>query len=132
MKELSSARRARAATLALVALGLASMATVASAVRVGGASAPSASSVQGAVQQPAQIQADESASLRHGKIRAIDERFTRVQVHGVWLDLVAGKTQLVRNGQPAGFETLKPGEAIRFTMESANAAAPAMKVIYVP
>ena len=38
-----------------------------------------------------------------------------MQVQGVWIDLVAGKTQLLRNGQAAGFETLKAGEAIRFT-----------------
>ncbi|MEO8311280.1 MAG: hypothetical protein ABI520_08930 [Caldimonas sp.] len=132
MNQLSSTRRGRLATRALVALALATIATVAGAVRVGGGAAPSASSVQGAAQQPAQAQADESASLRHGTIRAIDERVTKVQVHGVWLDLVAGKTQLLRNGEPAGFETLKPGEAIRFTTESATAAAPAMKVIYVP
>jgi hypothetical protein len=132
MGDLLSPRTARAASLAMLAFGLASMTTLAGAVRVGGAAAPSASSVQGAAQQPAQAQADESASLRHGTIRAIDERVTRVQIHGVWLDLVAGKTQLLRNGEAAGFETLKPGEAIRFTTESSTGAALAMKVIYVP
>ncbi len=132
MDDLLSPRRVRSASLALVALGLASIATVASAVRVGGAAAPSASSVRGASQQPAHVQADESASLRHGTIRAIDERLTRVQVQGVWIELVAGQTQLLRNGQAAGFETLKPGEAIRFMVDSASGAAPTMKVIYAP
>ena len=124
--------RLRGSFRALVVLGLASLATAASAVRVGGGAAPSASAVQAAAQQPADVQADEGASLRRGTIRAIDERVTRVQVHGVWIDLVAGRTQLLRNGQPAGLETLKPGEAIRFTTDSAAGAAPAMKVIYVP
>ena len=123
----------RAASFALVALGLASVATTASAVRVGGAAAPAASAVQGATQQePAHVQADESASLRQGTVGAVDERGTRVQVQGIWLDVVAGKTQLLRNGQAAGLETLKPGEAIRFTVVPGSGVAPALKVIYAP
>ncbi len=46
-----------------------------------------------------------------------------MQVQGVWIELVAGKTQLLRNGQAAGFETLKAGEAIRFTVVSGRRRA---------
>ena len=96
------------------------------------AAAPAASAVQAAVQQPAHLQADESASLRQGTVGAVDARATRVQVQGIWIDLVAGKTQLMRNGRAAGLETLTPGEPIRFTVVQGTGAAPAMKVIYAP
>ena len=132
MDRLFFPRRVRVACLGLVAAGLLSMATVASASRVGGAAPPAASAVHGSVQQPPQLQADESASLRQGTVGAVNERATRVQVQGIWIDLVAGKTQLLRNGRAAGLDTLKAGEAIRFTVVSGNGAAPAMKVIYAP
>ena len=125
-------RRARAAALGLVAAGLLPVAMVASASRVGGAPAPTASAVQGATQQPAHVQADESASLRQGTVGAIDARAMPVQVQGIWIDWVAGSTQLLRNGHAAGFDTLKAGEPIRFTVVSKSGAAPAMKVIYAP
>ncbi len=132
MDRLFSSRRNRAAGLGLVAAGLLSLATAASASRVGGAAPPAASAVQGAVQEPAHVQADESASLRQGTVGAVDARAGRVQVQGVWIDLVAGKTQLLRNGRVAGLETLKAGEPIRFTVVSKTGAVPAMKVIYAP
>jgi hypothetical protein len=53
-------------------------------------------------------------------------------VQGVWIELVAGKTQLMRDGRAAGLETLTPGEPIRFTVVQRTGAAPAMKVIYAP
>lgn len=132
MNDLFSLRRVRTASLALVTLGLSSVATTASAVRVSGAAPPAASAVQSATQEPAHVQADESASLRRGTVGAVDERATRVQVQGIWIELVAGKTQLLRNGQAAGLETLKPGEPIRFTVVPGSGAGPAMKVIYAP
>jgi len=88
--------------------------------------------VQAAAQQPAHLQADESASLRQGTVGAVDAPARRVQVQGIWIDLVAGKTQLMRNGRAAGLETLTPGEPIRFTVVPGNGGAPAMKVIYAP
>ena len=133
MNRLFSPRRGRAACLCLVAAALLPVATVASASRVGGAPAPTASAVQAAAQEPAHVQSDESASLRQGTIGAVDERGARVQVQGIWIDLVAGRTQLLRNGRAAGLETLKAGEPIRFTVVPGNgAAAPKMKVIYAP
>ena len=132
MDRLFFPRRVRAACLGLVAAGLLSMATVASASRVGGAAPPAASAVQGSVHQPPHLQADESASLRQGTVGAVSERATRVQVQGIWIDLVAGKTQLLRNGRAAGLETLKVGEPIRFAVVPGSGAAPAMKVIYAP
>ena len=108
------------------------MATVASASRVGGAPPPAASAVQAAAQQPAQAQADESASLRQGTVGAVDERGARVQVQGIWIDLVADKTQLLRNGRRAGLETLRAGEIDPLHRRAGRGAAPAMKVIYAP
>ena len=123
----------RAACALGAAVALASAADLAGASRVAGAAAPAASSVLTAQQEPAHVQADESASLRQGMIGAVDERGARVQVQGIWLDLVAGKTQLLRSGRPAALETLKAGEAIRFTVLPGNGpAAPMLKVIYVP
>ena len=86
MKDFLSTRRVRAVLLACGAVGLASVAPFANAVRVGGAPAPTASAVQGAAQEPAHVQADESASLRQGTIGAVDERGVRVRVQGVWID----------------------------------------------
>lgn len=131
MNRLFSPRRVRAACFGLVAAALLPLAGVAGASRVGGAPPPAASAVQAAAQQPTHAQTDESASLRQGTVGAVDERGARVQVQGIWIDLVADKTQLLRNGRRAGLETLKAGESIRFTVVP-GAAAPAMKVIYAP
>jgi len=132
MNALFSRRRARAVCLGLAAATLVPVATVANASRVGGAPPPAASAVQGAAQEPTQGQADESASLRQGTVGAVDPRGGRVQVQGVWIDLVAGRTQLLRGGRAAGLDTLAAGEPIRFTVMSGRAGAPAMKVIYAP
>lgn len=133
MNRLFSPGRVRAACLGVVFAALLPVATVASASRVGGAPPPAASAVQAAAQQPPHDQADESGSLRQGTVGAVDERAARVQVQGIWIDLVAGKTQLLRNGRAAGLETLTAGEPIRFTVVPASGtAAPKMKVIYAP
>ena len=121
----------RQAFAATAVLALAATTTVATATRVGGGSAPAASAVQAAVPQPPHIQTDESASLRQGTIGAVDARGARLQVQGVWLDLAA-TTQLLRSGTPAGLDTLRAGESIRFTVLPGSAAAPTLKVIYVP
>ena len=115
MREIVSPPRAGVAAFVLAALALASVAPVATASSVAGASAPAASAVHATPQQPAHLQSDESASLRRGTV-----------------DAVAGQTQLMRNGKPASLDTLKAGEAIRFTVAPAGTAAPALKVIYAP
>jgi hypothetical protein len=132
MRDFHLSQRLRGAAVAAAALALAAAATVASASRVAGAPAPAASSVQGATHQPAQVQADESASLREGTVGAVDERGGRVQVQGIWLELAAGKTRLLRGGEPAGLDSLKAGETIRFTVLPGNGATATLKVIYAP
>ena len=132
MDPLFSRGRARAASLGAVAALLLALSPAVSASRVGGAPPPAASAVQGAAQEPAHVQADESGSLRQGTVGAVDPRGGRVQVQGVWIDLVAGRTQLLRGGRAAGLDTLAAGEPIRFTVMSCRAGAPAMKVIYAP
>jgi len=103
------------------------------AIRVDGAGVPAASAVRGAAQQPAQTQVDESASLREGVIAAVGENAERVQIQGVWIDVVAGQTQVLRKGQPARADSLKVGEVIRFTLAVAGPAqSPSMRVIYAP
>jgi hypothetical protein len=124
-----SKRRWRATALAAVGLACAG---VASASRVGFAPPPAASAVQASAQQPQQVQADESASLRQGVVSAVDERRARIQVQGIWLDTVAGKTKLLRDGRPAGLETLKAGETIRFTVAPESTGTPSVRLIYVP
>src|SRR3954470_16453256 len=91
--------RLRAAALAA---GCLMLACAASAVRVGGGGAPVPSGVQAGPQQPAHVQADETASLRQGTIAAVDASGGRVQVQGIWLEVIAEKTKLIRNGRPAG------------------------------
>ena len=122
-------RRLPAATVAGACLTLA---CAASAIRVGNADAPTPSAVQATAQQPAHVQADESASLRQGTIAAVDTRGGRLQVQGIWLDLVADKTKLIRNGRSAGLDTLKAGESIRFTVAPGRGAAQSVGVIYAP
>ncbi|HEY2558444.1 MAG TPA: hypothetical protein VGI48_01905 [Caldimonas sp.] len=116
---------------ALAALGLA-CAGVASASRVDFAPPPAASAVQTSAQQPQHVQADESSSLRQGVVGAVDERRARIQVQGIWLDTVAGQTKLLRGGRPAGLETLRAGETIRFTVAPESTGAPSVRLIYVP
>ena len=132
MREPTSTSRSRAAGVAGAALALALIADLALASRVAGAGAPAASSVLATPQQPAHVQADESASLLQGTVGALDPRAGRVQVQGIWLDVVAGKTQLLRNDRPAAVDTLKVGESIRFTVMPGSGKAPALKVIYAP
>jgi hypothetical protein len=131
------ARRARSRIAAAACAGaaIALCAGPAAATRVGGGvgQVPAASAVRAAPLEPAHLQTDESASLRQGTIAAIDAAGARVQMtQGVWLALDPAKTQLVRNGQTAGLETLKVGEAIRFTIVADPGAPATMKVIYVP
>ena len=102
------------------------------AVRVGGASAPAASAVQGLAAQPASVQNDESANLRQGTITALDASGTRLQVQGIWLDLVGGKTLAMRNGKPVDVATLKVGETIRFTTAPGSTEAASLRLIYAP
>ena len=115
----------------LLALG-AAIGSASVASRVNGSSAPAASSVQGAPVQPASEQVDESASLRNGTVTALDERGTRVQVQGVWLDVVGGKTQLSHHGQPARIDTLRVGETVRFTVVPGATQGQALRVVYAP
>jgi hypothetical protein len=119
----------RALLIAAVALGVA---VDAAATRVGGAPAPSASAVQSSAQEPAHAQADDSASMRQGTVTALDRSGARVQVQGVWVELAAGKTRLLRHGQPAALETLRVGEPVRFIVASGSVAKPTVRVIYAP
>jgi hypothetical protein len=128
MRSLPSWRAARA--VATIAGGLA-FASLCGAVRVD-AAAPPASAVLKSPQQAAAAQTDESASLRHGVVTALDPAGTRLQVQGIWLEVVAGKTQLLRDGKPASVGTLKVGDAIRFTLAPAAVDGQALRVIYVP
>lgn len=127
--------RSRIAAAACAGAALAVFAGPAGATRVGGSAggAPDASSVRASPPEPAHLQTDESASLRQGTIAAIDAAGARVQMtHGIWLAVDPAKTQLVRNGQAAALQSLKVGEAIRFTIVTNPAAPATMKVIYVP
>jgi hypothetical protein len=102
------------------------------AAGVVGAPAPSPATVQGLTQQSAQVQADESASLRQGTITALDASGKRLQVHGIWLEMVDGKTLATRNGAPVATESLKVGETIRFTVAPGTAEAASLRLIYAP
>ena len=115
----------------VVAVG-AAFASPSFAVRVGGAAAPSASAVASPGQQPSHLQADESASLRQGAITALDASGARLQVQGIWLDVVDGKTLAMRKGKPVGLDTLKVGETIRFTVAPGSNEAASLRLIYAP
>jgi hypothetical protein len=119
--------------LRALAIGAASFAfaTLAGAVRVD-AGPPAASAVLAAPQQAANAQSDESASLRVGVITALDARGTRLQVQGIWLDVVADKTQVLRNGEPAKLETLKVGDTIKFMVAPGAGETQTVRVIYAP
>jgi hypothetical protein len=125
----SLSQRLRLLTVVALGLGISSFSF---AVRVQNASAPAASEVTRMPQQASGAQADESASLRTGVITALDEHGARLQVQGIWLDLVAGKTQVVRNGQAAKLDTLKVGDAIKFMVVPGASTSQALRVIYAP
>jgi len=122
-------RPLRALAIAALGLGISSLSL---AIRIENAGAPASSAVLGSPQQAAKAQADESASLRQGLVTALDAGGARVQVQGVWLEVVAGKTQVLRNGQAARLDTLKVGDTIRFTVTAGSADAQALRVIYAP
>ncbi len=128
MNRLCSWRVLRA--VATIACGMA-FAALAGAVRVDAGAAPAASAVMKSPQQSAAAQADESASLRHGIVTALDPRGVRLQVQGIWLEVVADKTQLLRDGKPAALDTLKVGDPVRF-MLAPGAEGQALRTIYVP
>jgi len=119
----------RGALLACAGIVLAGAAL---ASRVQGEGPPPPSAVQPSPQQPPHVQTDESASLRHGVVAAVDERSSRILVHGVWLQLAGDTTRLVRNGRPAALETLKAGEAIRFALAADGAGNRTVRLIYAP
>lgn len=121
--------RLRAAMIVAAGLGIA---TPGFAVRAGGTALPSASAVQSSPQQAAKAQADESASLRQGTVTALDEPGARLQVQGVWLDIVSGKTQVLRGGRPVGIGTLKAGDVIRFTVAPGIVEALSLRLVYAP
>ena len=125
----SQSRSLRTLTVAALGLGFSSLSL---AVRLENAGAPAASAVLGTPQQAANAQADESASLRQGVITALDERGARLQVQGIWLEVVAGKTQVLRNGQPVKVDTLRVGDAIKFTVAPGAIETQAARVIYAP
>ena len=129
MNRFRSWRALRAA--ATIASGLA-FASLAGAVRVDAGAAPAASAVMKSPQQAAAAQADESASLRHGIVTALDPRGARLQVQGIWLEVVADKTQLLRDGKPAALDTLKVGDPIRFMLAPGTSQGQALRMIYVP
>lgn len=115
----------------VLAIGL-GLAFGAGASRVANAPPPSASAVQSSTAQPAHDQADETASLRQGTITAIDAGKARIQLQGIWVDAPAANTKLLRHGRPAGLDTLRVGESIRFTVHPGTAAKPSVDVIYAP
>jgi len=115
----------------LVGCIVAVLAPQAGASRIAAGPAPAASAVQAAPQQPRHIQNDETASLRQGIVTAVDERSSRIQVQGVWLDLGA-TIQLFRSGRSAGLQTLKPGEVIRFAEVPDGSGHRTVHLIYAP
>ncbi len=100
------------------------------AVGISGATAPPASVVQAQPVQPANVQNDESASLRQGTITALDAKGARLQVQGIWLELVDGKTLAIRDGRTVGVDSLRVGETIRFTVAPGTAEAVSLRLIY--
>ncbi len=117
---------------ALLIAALAALAGPSLAVGIVGATAPPAAVVQAQPVQPAHVQNDESASLRQGTITALDAKGARLQVQGIWLELVDGKTLAIRNGRAVGVDTLKVGETIRFTVAPGAGEAASLRLIYAP
>ena len=117
---------------ALLIATCAALAGPALAARVGGETAPAPATVQGLTQQPATSQTDESASLRQGTITAVDAKGARLQVQGVWLGVVDGKTIAMRGGRPAELASLRVGETIRFTVAADTPEAASLRLIYAP
>ena len=106
------------------------LAPAAFASRVGNGAAGAPKAPPGAKAEAVASQADDSNSLRQGTITAINERGDRLQVQGVWCDVGAGQTMLIRDGQQARLDSLKTGELIRFTLAPGASERPVLRVIY--
>jgi hypothetical protein len=130
-KAMFSIRRSFCAGLLL---GLASVATKSLAVRVGTGPPPAPEAVRRSAQAPAAVQADESSSLRQGLVTQVEPQASRVQVQGVWLQAVAGRTVVIRDGRAVPFDVLRKGQIVKYTLAAgAPSSSPAtLGAVYVP
>ncbi len=124
----SSALLARA----LLCAGFGTLASVAVASRVETAAAPAASAVLDSAQPSTASQSDDSASLRQGVVTALAPKGDRLQVQGIWCDVGADQTLVLRGGQRVPLESVRAGETIKFTVAPGAAERPTIRVIYAP
>jgi hypothetical protein len=76
--------------------------------------------------------ADDSDSLRQGTVTALSAKGDQVEIRGRWHTILPGRTTFFRLGQPVAADTLKKGQALKFTLAGGSADRNALGVVYVP
>ena len=112
----------------------ASVTTNSLAVRVGAGLPPAPEAVRRSTQAPAAVQADESNSLREGLITNVEPQANRLQVQGVWLQAVPGKTVVIRDGRAVPLDALRKGQVVKYTLAvgAASSSPATLGAVYVP
>ncbi len=115
-----------ATCLALAAAGSAD------AVRLGDMPPPTAEAVRNSTAQTtASKLPDGSNSLGDGTIEAVSEKGDQVQIHGTWLKLADGQTQVFRQGKRVNATALTRGQRVRFSL-AAGVDRTTLGLVYVP
>ena len=116
-------------TAACIALATA---TSAGAVRLADMPPPTPESVRNSTVAPATAaQTDGSSSLSDGLVAAVNDKGDQIEVHGTWLKLVDGQTQVFRQGKRVTGTALAKGQRIRFSL-AAGADRTTLGLVYVP
>lgn len=103
----------------------------AGAVRVADMPPPTAEAVRNAAPPSTASLTDASNNLADGMIASVNDKGDQIEVHGTWLKLVDGQTQVFRQGKRVTGSALAKGQRIRFSL-AAGADRTTLGLVYVP
>lgn len=90
------------------------------------------SDVEGTTDSSMAFRVDESSSLREGTISGMTSVRNQIEINGSWLNIVAHKTRLFREGRAVSVDALDVGQLLKFTIWSDGSDARTLGVIYIP
>ncbi len=102
------------------------------AVRAIDAPPPTRAAVVNAPKPDPVRQADDSASLRQGRVDAVAPNGDSIYINGAWVAIVVGRTRLFRQGRAVQPDVLGKGQVLRFTLAPGGAEPRTLGVVYVP
>lgn len=105
--------------------------TEAGAIRVADMPPPTAEAVRNAAPPTTASLTEASNNLTDGMIASINDKGDQIEVHGTWLKLVDGQTQVYRQGKRVTGSALAKGQRIRFSL-AAGADRTTLGLVYVP